>query len=71
MALKKRILKTWSTVEEKLFKNLVKQGTPTGRIARQLKRTTASIRSKAQKFGLSLGLTKKKPARKARAKSRR
>ena len=66
MALKKRILKVWSDVEEKLFKNLVKQGTPTARIARQLKRTSASIRSKAQKLSLGLGPAKKKTAPKSR-----
>lgn len=72
MALKKRILKVWSDVEERLFKNLVKQGTPTAKIARQLKRTSASIRSKAQKFGLALRPAKKKAApRKSGAKSRR
>ncbi len=68
MALKKRILKAWSDVEERLFKNLVKKGTPTAKIARQLKRTSASIRSKAQKLSLGLGPSKKKTttARKSR-----
>jgi len=66
MALKKRILKVWSNVEEKLFKSLVRQGTPTAKIARQLKRTAASVRSKAQKLGLGLRPAKKKAARKSR-----
>ena len=57
----RRVVKVWSKEEERLFKQLVREGTPTTKIAKQLKRSTASVRSKAQKFGLSLG--GKKPRR--------
>jgi hypothetical protein len=52
---KKRNVKVWTQIEEKLFKQLAKSGIPTTKIAKQLKRTAASIRSKAQKYGVSLG----------------
>ncbi len=52
---KKRTLKGWSEEELKKFRALVKQGIPTTKIAKALKRTAASIRSKAQKYGISLG----------------
>jgi len=52
---KKRNLKSWTHEELKRFRGLVKEGFPTGKIAKMLKRTAASIRSKAQKFGISLG----------------
>jgi transposase len=51
----RRVVKVWNKEEERLFKQLVREGTPTTKIAKQLKRSTASVRSKAQKFGLSLG----------------
>lgn len=55
MAQKKtRKLKQWSSAEEKQFKSLAREGTPTAKIARTLKRTAASVRSKAQKLRLSL-----------------
>jgi hypothetical protein len=50
----KRKLKQWSPAEEKQFKSLVRGGTPTAKIAKALKRTAASVRSKAQKLRLSL-----------------
>lgn len=50
----KRAIKLWTRDEEKLMAKLVKAGTPTSQIARQLKRSPASIRSKAQKANLSL-----------------
>ena len=50
----KRKVKPWTPAEEKLMKQLVKAGTPTAQIARQLKRSPASIRSKAQKAAISL-----------------
>ncbi|MBX5484168.1 MAG: hypothetical protein IRZ16_20265 [Myxococcaceae bacterium] len=46
--------KAWTAAEVKLMTKLVKAGTPTAVIARQLKRTPAAIRSKAQKASLSL-----------------
>ncbi|HEY8208050.1 MAG TPA: hypothetical protein VIG99_11255 [Myxococcaceae bacterium] len=52
---KKRSLKGWSEQELKRFRSLVKSGIPTTKIAKTLKRTAASIRSKAQKYGISLG----------------
>jgi hypothetical protein len=52
---KKRTLKGWTEQELKRFRSLVKEGIPTTRIAKALKRTAASIRSKAQKYGISLG----------------
>jgi hypothetical protein len=52
---KRRTLKGWSEQELKRFRALVKDGIPTTRIAKALKRTAASIRSKAQKYGISLG----------------
>ena len=52
---KKRSLKGWTQDELKRFRALVKEGIPTTRIAKTLKRTAASIRSKAQKYGISLG----------------
>ena len=52
---KKRTLKGWTEIELKRFRSLVKEGIPTTRIAKALKRTAASIRSKAQKYGISLG----------------
>lgn len=51
---KQATTKAWTTAEEKLMAKLVKAGTPTAKIARQLKRSAASIRSKAQKASLSL-----------------
>lgn len=54
MAKSRQALKTWTAIEEKLMVKLVKAGTPTAKIARQLKRSAASIRSKAQKQALSL-----------------
>lgn len=50
----KRAVKSWSKEEEQLMAKLVKAGTPTAKIAKQLKRSAASIRSKAQKASLSL-----------------
>lgn len=50
----KRAVKAWTSAEEKLMTKLVKAGTPTSKIAKQLKRSAASIRSKAQKSALSL-----------------
>lgn len=52
---KKRTLKGWTEQELKNFRALVKSGIPTTKIAKTLKRTAASIRSKAQKYGISLG----------------
>jgi hypothetical protein len=52
---KKRSLKGWTEQELKNFRSLVKSGIPTTKIAKTLKRTAASIRSKAQKYGISLG----------------
>jgi len=52
---KKRTLKGWTQEELKQLRNLVKEGISTSKIAKGLKRTAASIRSKAQKFGISLG----------------
>jgi hypothetical protein len=52
---KKRTLKGWTEAELKRFRGLVKSGIPTTKIAKTLKRTAASIRSKAQKYGISLG----------------
>jgi hypothetical protein len=52
---KKRTLKDWSGAELKRFRKMVKSGIPTSKIAKTLKRTAASVRSKAQKFGISLG----------------
>ncbi|HZN92782.1 MAG TPA: hypothetical protein VFB81_08750 [Myxococcales bacterium] len=63
---KKRTLKGWTQEELKRFRNLVKEGIPTTRIAKTLKRTAASIRSKAQKFGISLGGGRGGNRRKAR-----
>ncbi len=61
---KKRIVKVWSSQEEKLFKRLLRERVPTLKIAKQLKRSAASVRSKAQKEGISLrGGGKKKPRR--------
>ena len=54
-AKKKRTLKDWSDGELKRFRKMVKSGFPTAKIAKTLKRTAASVRSKAQKFGISLG----------------
>lgn len=54
MAQTKRVVKTWSRDDEKTLRALVKGGTSTSQIARQLKRGVASIRSKAQKLSLSL-----------------
>ncbi len=51
----KRTLKSWTQEELKRLRGLVKEGISTGKIAKVLKRTAASIRSKAQKFGISLG----------------
>lgn len=65
---KKRTVQSWTRDAEKAFRSLVKDGIPTQKIARELKRTAASIRSKAQKLGLSLGGKKKttrRPARKS------
>jgi len=50
----KSALKVWSKDEVKLMLKLVKSGAPTSKIAKQLKRSPASIRSKAQKQSLSL-----------------
>jgi len=59
---RKRVVKVWSRDEERLFKRLLKERVPTLKIARQLKRSAASVRSKAQKEGISLrGGGKKKP----------
>jgi len=55
--------KGWEAADEKLFKQLHKAGTPTAQIAKQLGRSTAAVRSKAQKFGLSL---KPKAAKRAK-----
>jgi hypothetical protein len=56
MAQKKtrRTLKQWTADEEKKFKSLVREGMATSKIAKTLKRTAASVRSKAQKLRLSL-----------------
>jgi hypothetical protein len=61
----KRVLKTWTRDDEKTLRALVKAGEPTSKIAKQLKRGVASVRSKAQK--LSLSLKAKKPAAKKKA----
>lgn len=58
------VRRAWEPADEKLFKQLVKSGTPTSQIARQLKRSAASVRSKAQKFGLALKAKAGKTARK-------
>lgn len=50
----KRAVKTWTRAEEQQLVKLVKAGTPTAKIARELKRSAASVRSKAQKRALSL-----------------
>ena len=63
---KKRTLKGWSEQELKKFRALVKDGIPTTKIAKALKRTAASIRSKAQKYGISLGGGRGGNRRKAR-----
>lgn len=63
MAQKKRQVKQWTSQDEKLFKRLVREGTSTTKIARELKRTAASVRSKAQKIGLSLKVKVKKAKR--------
>jgi hypothetical protein len=52
---KKRTLKSWTQDELKKLRGMVKEGISTTKIAKTLKRTAASIRSKAQKFGISLG----------------
>lgn len=65
---KKRSLKSWTEMELKRFRDLVKSGIPTTRIAKTLKRTAASIRSKAQKYGLSLGGGRGGNRRKARGR---
>lgn len=54
MAKAKRAVKAWTKDEVKEMAKLVKAGTPTAKIAKQLKRSAASIRSKAQKASLSL-----------------
>lgn len=50
----KRAVKPWTKAEEQQLVKLIKAGTPTTQIARTLKRSAASIRSKAQKRSLSL-----------------
>jgi hypothetical protein len=65
------VTKTWSRDDEKTLRALVKGGTPTSAIAKQLKRGVASIRSKAQKLSLSLkskATAKAKAARPAKKK---
>jgi hypothetical protein len=56
MAKSKVAARVWNKTEEKLMVKLVKAGTPTSAIAKKLKRSAASIRSKAQKQSLSLKL---------------
>ena len=63
---KKRTLKGWTEAELKKFRALVKSGIDTTKIAKTLKRTAASIRSKAQKYGISLGGGRGGNRRKAR-----
>jgi len=47
-------VRVWTKSEEQLMVKLVKSGTPTSQIAKKLKRSAASVRSKAQKRSLSL-----------------
>ncbi|MGA9523761.1 MAG: hypothetical protein WBV82_20030 [Myxococcaceae bacterium] len=49
-----RTVKTWSKEDEKTLVKLIRAGESTSKIARTLKRTEASVRSKAQKESLSL-----------------
>lgn len=60
---KRRMTNPWDAKSEKEMVKLVRAGTPTSEIAKKLKRTAASVRSKAQKLALSL--KPKKPARRA------
>lgn len=63
MAQKRRQLKRWTAQDEKLFRRLVREGSTAKKIARELKRTEASVRSKAQKMALSLKGKAKKAKR--------
>jgi len=65
MAKATRVVKAWSKEDEKTLVKLVKSGEPTSKIAKALKRTAASVRSKAQKQNLSL----KPKAAKSKAKA--
>ncbi len=68
MAKATRTVKIWTREDEKLLVKLIRAGESTTRIAKTLKRTPASIRSKAQKQSLSLrSAPAKKPAAKAKA----
>ncbi len=62
-----RTVKTWSKEDEKTLVKLIRAGESTTAISRTLKRTPASIRSKAQKESLSL---RKAPAKKPAAKAK-
>jgi hypothetical protein len=46
--------KSWSSGDERQFRQLVRQSTPTRVIARRLKRTPQAIRSKAHQMRMSL-----------------
>jgi hypothetical protein len=59
---KKRTVKSWDRDAEKMFRDMVKQGVPTAKMARTLKRSPASVRSKAQKLGVSLSGARKRTA---------
>ena len=46
--------KSWSSTDERQFRQLVRQSTPTRVIARKLRRTPQAIRSKAHQMRMSL-----------------
>jgi hypothetical protein len=51
----------WTAADEKEFRKLVKQNTPTRLLAMKLKRTESSVRNKARALRLSLRPTNQAP----------
>jgi hypothetical protein len=64
---KRRAGATWTDREVKSLKSLARGNTPTGVISLKLRRPPASIRSKAQREGISLKPTNRSPYNRARS----
>jgi hypothetical protein len=70
---KRRSREPWTAQEVKQLRQLAKSNTPTGVISLKMERPPASIKSKAQREGISLGPVNRSPynRRKSGKKGRR
>lgn len=66
---KKRGYNVWSSDEIKALRQHSKDRTPVKKVAKEMKRTEATIRMKAYKLGFSLG-HRRRAAKKTRRKAR-